>query len=413
MTTPIPRSRARAAFWLGAAVLCSSCGDDSDDNDGADCDSVISADVEDATDALLTALIEADAGDMICIEPGTYSIERELSLSVRAVTLHGMGDDREAVVLDFRDQRLGDDGITVTADDFTIENMTVKNTPGNGVVVTGAARPVFRNLLVTWDAGSVTDNGAYAVYPVRSTDVLIEDCEIVGAADAGLYVGQSRGAVVRNNDVHGNVAGIEIENTDDADVYDNHAYDNAAGILVFVLQNLEKKDGEHNLVRDNLVEDNNRENFAEPGTVVAAVPPGTGMLLLAADDTEIRNNVIRHHDSVGILAISQPTLDLLVENNKPDPETDPFLSKTHIHDNEYEDNGADPDATFTELGFTMVEDIIYDGERSDDADEDDFCVREDGDVTLRSFDGVVNLLKTSAHITDPEVFACELPPVEF
>jgi parallel beta-helix repeat protein len=401
------------ALGLGTAGLAA-CGDDGAGGDGTpdECAVRVSADDADATDALLEAMIDAEAGDVICLEPGTYNIERELSLSVREVTLRGDGETRDEVVLDFADQSVGDDGITVTADDFTIENMTIKNTKGNGVVVTGAERPTFRNLLVSWDAGSSTDNGAYAVYPVNCSDVLIEDCEIVGASDAGIYVGQTKGAIVRNNEVHGNVAGIEIENTDDADVYGNHAYDNTAGILAFVLPNLEKKDGKHNLIRDNIVEDNNHDNFGVPGTVLAAVPPGVGIVMLSADDTEVRNNEITGNRTTGVLAISKATLALLTDVGEPDPDTDPFMSKTHIHDNMFADNGADPAEPFPGLGLDPVEDIIWDGEQPEDAAEEDFCVREDADVTMRGFEGTANLFSPENHVTDPEAFECELPAVE-
>jgi nitrous oxidase accessory protein NosD len=77
-------------------------------------------------------------------------------------------------------------------------------------VVTGAEDVTFRDIKVSWDAGSATENGAYAVYPVNSSRVIVEDSEVVGAADAGIYVGQCNQAIVRNNVVYGNVAGIEI-----------------------------------------------------------------------------------------------------------------------------------------------------------------------------------------------------------
>jgi len=48
----------------------------------------------------------------------------------------------------------------------------------------------------------------------------------IAAADAGSYVGQSKNVIVRNNRAESNVAGIEIENTQGADVYDNVAVDN-------------------------------------------------------------------------------------------------------------------------------------------------------------------------------------------
>jgi parallel beta-helix repeat protein len=106
--------------------------------------------------------------------------------------------------------------------------------------------------------------------------VLVEDCEVVGASDAGIYVGQSRDIIVRNNVVHGNVAGIEVENSTNADVYDNRAYDNTAGVLVFNLPNLPVRDGRRCLVRSNTIENNNRANFAPRGSIVARCPRARG-----------------------------------------------------------------------------------------------------------------------------------------
>jgi parallel beta-helix repeat protein len=241
----------RLALILTVAVLLSGCGDDDDAPPGptgcadatidtSGCSAVLTAGAG-SQDEVQRALIEAQSGAEVCLCPGTFAFGKELSLTVPDVTVRGLGASRDDTVLDFAAQTIGDDGFTVTSDGFTIENVWVKNTPGNGIVVTGAEDVAFRNMKVSWDAGSVTANGAYAVYPVKSRRVVVEDSEVVGAADAGIYVGQCEEAIVRNNVVYGNVAGIEIENSTGADVYGNEAYDNTAGILVFVLPNLEKK----------------------------------------------------------------------------------------------------------------------------------------------------------------------------
>jgi hypothetical protein len=46
---------------------------------------------------------------------------------------------------------------------------------------------------------------------------------------------QSDSIVVKNNEVFENVAGIEIENSFNADVHDNNSHDNTVGFLVFDL----------------------------------------------------------------------------------------------------------------------------------------------------------------------------------
>ena len=79
--------------------------------------------------------------------------------------------------------------------------------------------------------------------PCFCTDVVIEDCTAVGASDAGIYVGQSENIIVRQQHGEKNVAGIEIENSTRADVYDNLATDNSGGILVFTMPDLPTKEG--------------------------------------------------------------------------------------------------------------------------------------------------------------------------
>ena len=100
----------------------------------------------------------------------------------------------------------------------------------------GATGVVFRDL-------EVENTGLYGVYPVECKDVLVERVVVTGARDAAIYVGQSRDIVVRKNEVHDNVTGIEIENSVNALVEDNYAHDNTGGILVFLLPNNPSKVG--------------------------------------------------------------------------------------------------------------------------------------------------------------------------
>lgn len=367
---------------------------------------------EDDTSAVQTALIEAESGAVVCLCPGTYSFNNELQVNTPDLTIRGLGETREDVVFDFEGQMGGDDGLTATSDGFTVENLTVKNTPGNGIVATGVDGVTFRNLKVFWDAGSVIDNGAYAVYPVSSTNVLIEECEIVGAADAGAYVGQSTNIIVRNNDVHGNVAGIEIENSNDAEVYGNRAYDNAAGILVFTLPNLDKTDGLRADVHDNEIYENNRDNFAEEGTVVAAVPPGIGVLVLAADETQIHDNQIHDNKTGSIVIVSYATLGLLIGPTEPDPDTDPDPETTYIYENTFTNNGTDPSSPLSSIPVVPIEDVLWDGVEKE-AGSGELCLSMTP-PTFRNIHGVANISNEAEQTTDTTDHECDqepLPPI--
>ncbi|MEM9191085.1 MAG: parallel beta-helix domain-containing protein [Myxococcota bacterium] len=405
-------------FTVGIGLIAWTLGGCGDDDPPAQqlpvgCDALVEPSGGDDTESLQTELIQVSAGETLCLGAGTFSLTRELSLTVRNVTVRGLGMTRDDVVLDFAGQIDGDDGFTVTADGFTVENLSVKNTPGNGIVVTGVDGVTFRNVKVTWDAGSVTENGAYALYPVSSSNVLIEDCEVIGAADAGLYVGQSTDIVVRNNEVHGNVAGIEIENSTNAEVYGNHAYDNTAGVLIFVLPNLEKKDGVRTLVRDNLIENNNRANFAEEGTIVANVPPGTGVLLLASDETEIRDNMIMGNEGTGILIVSFVIFRILAPGGMADPETDQWSEWVYVHGNMFSNNGQNPTEALALFGLPTLEDVVWDGIENVNGPGAQICFGNAAGMTYRNINGAEGIMDTGTHLTDPMVFECDHTSLTF
>lgn len=331
--------------------------------DTTGCDTLLAPSADDAKNAL-TALIEVKSGGTVCFCPGTYSFDQQLSLTVPNVTVKGVGAKPDDTILDFAANTAtsgGTDTMLVTADGFTIENLFIKNTPGNGVVVRQADSPTFRNLKVSWDSPLAATHGAYAVYPAECTNVLIEDCEVSGAADAAIYVGQGTGAIVRRNKAYGSVLGIELENTTNGEVYDNEAYDNAGGIAVFLLGNLTKKTAEKNLIRDNKVYDNNHPNFGDQKSFVASVPSGTGIIVLAADDTEVRNNDIHDNKSAGVLVVNYQLMVALVPGAKVDPMTDPNPERTFIHDNTFMGNGQMPGDPLTLIGVTPLEDVLWDG----------------------------------------------------
>ena len=137
---------------------------------------------------------------------------------------------------------------------------------------------------------------------MRSLNVLVEDSVAERSSDAGLYVGQCINVVVRNNIVRENVAGLEIENTQYADVYGNLAENNTAGIVAFDLPG-NPVVGRDVRLRDNMILNNNHENFA-PGGTVALIPPGTGTFALASRRIEITGNTYTGNQTGDIAVLS-------------------------------------------------------------------------------------------------------------
>ena len=335
----------------------------------------------DSHERLQTHLIEAAEGDVVCLAAGTFNFKTELSISVDAITLKGAG--REETILDFKDQDLGANGIHVTSDGVTVEGFHVRDTPGDGIRASAVEGITFRNVAVTWTTEASPDNGAYGFYPVQSRQVLIEGCLVKGSSDAGIYVGQSRGILVRNNEALGNVGGIQIENSVDAEVVENYAHDNSAGILVFNLPELPMKVGFRTKVHNNRAINNNLPNFAKPGAIIYQVPQGTGIIVLASDENEFTNNLIEGNQSTGIV-IAAYNGDLF--GLYDDPEFDPYSERNFIHGNTFVNNGYDPQGLISVLNLARPSpDILFDGCLPPSGRADN-CIQEDPAVRFQNLD---------------------------
>lgn len=314
------------------------------------------------------AFATVEDNDTLAFAAGTYEFKNQLALgTANGVTVIGAGQGK--TILDFHGQQAGEDGVFAqSVQNLTIEDLTIKDTPGNGVKVLSVTGMTFRSLQVTWTAMDHTD-GAYGLYPVQSKDVLIEACAISGASDSGIYIGQSQQIVVRNNEAFQNVAGIEIENSFFADVHDNHSHDNTGGILVFDLPGLQQEGGHNVRVFSNLIEHNDTENFAPSGDIVSLVPAGTGFFVMANHDVEVFGNTIRDNKTVGAGVISY-ALSMMTFTDKNYYQ---WPKNVSLHDNTYSNNGTLPDAR-NKIGILLgtgdgmypstnkdVPDVLYDG----------------------------------------------------
>ena len=292
----------------------------------------------DFADVLRQRLIDARPGDVIEVPAGRFSFDRSLSLRVDNVTLRGVGQDKS--ILSFKGQKAGAEGLLVNASHFTIENLAIEDSRGDGLKINEAEHITIRGVRVEWTGGPSTSNGGYGLYPVRTRNVLIEDSVAIGASDAGIYVGQSRDVVVRNNRAEYNVAGIEIENTVNADVYGNLATHNTGGILVFNMPALEQAGGQVR-VYGNRVLGNNTGNFGAKGTPVASVPAGSGVVVNSNDDVEIFDNEIADHRTANIIVSS--LFSTGYSDRSRSESFDPYPERISVHGNRLSGGGDAPD----------------------------------------------------------------------
>ncbi len=361
-------------------------------------------------ESLQQQLIEAEPGDVIEIPAGTHELTRSLSLDVPGVTIRGEGMDRS--ILSFRNQLQGAEGLLVSADDFVIEDLAIEDTVGDALKINESNNVTVRRVRTEWTGGPLTTNGAYGIYPVQSSNILIDGSVAIGASDAGIYVGQSTQIIVRNSRAEYNVAGIEIENSTFADVYDNVATNNTGGILVFDLPNLPVQGGRNTRVFNNSIVDNNTANFAPEGNIVATVPAGSGLMVLANDNIEVFGNEFANNNSANMMIVSYHITGLPIE----DENYDPFPESIHVHGNSFSGGGAEPDseplALLQQATGQAVPDVVWDGTILPGKTAPDvLCMRGNGDADFVNLDAPGGFAAPSFEIGPHDCSGAELPEV--
>ncbi len=368
---------------------------------------------ENVVSELQRTLITAKDGDLITLPEGSFSFKRSLSLNdTPNIIIKGAGKGK--TILSFKGQIEGAEGILVkNVNGITLEGFTVADSKGDAIKAQDCTNVIMRDLETTWTTGKLSTNGAYGLYPVSSTNVLMEDCEASYAMDAGIYVGQSNNVVVRNNYVHHNVAGLEIENTKVGEVYGNRAHDNTAGMLIFDMPDLPQANGDKIKFYDNYMENNNGENFAPKGMIVSTLPPGTGMNIMAHSNIEIYNNTIKGHKTIGIMVNSW----MMTGQSYKSKDFDPYCTNISIHDNKFINNIGTADTT-TDSGKLITAlfggknyDIMIDGIFKPN-EPNSFCFRNNGDasfINLNAAKGISPQEIMKNFDTDISPFDCELP----
>lgn len=286
------------------------------------------------------AVKAANPGDLIRVFPGTYSenvyIDKD-DLSLQGVVIKG-----EWPILDGKHQI--NDGFLYSGNGILIENFKIINYKGNGIMGQAGNNFIIRN---NW----IIDTGVYGIFPQFGKNGLIEHNVLSVIADAAIYVGMCDNIDVRNNEVFDSVAGIEIENSRHCLVENNYVHNNTGGLLAFITPGLPIKTAFNIIFRNNFVVNNNHPNFGAPGSTVASIPPGTGILIMAADDVIVENNIITGNKNTGITIVDLATGD--PKANDPNSEGNP--DRVVILDNIMFGNGDDPTGEIKAIMLTQLE----------------------------------------------------------
>ncbi len=383
---------------------------------------------QDFQKTLQERLIAAKPGDLIDLPEGKFHFNRTLSLTVNAVTLRGKGMDK--TILSFAGQTSGAQGVLVKADDFLIQDLGIEDTAGDALTIQGGLNITVRRVRTEWTRGPNEANGPYGIYPVECKNLLVEDSISRGAADAGIYVGQSENVVLRRNRVESNVDGFEIENTENVDAYENVATHNTGGMGVFNLPNLPRQGGRHIRVFNNQLLDNNTPNFAPKSLgPIHYLPTGTGMYILAIRDVEVFNNKIQNNNTVNVYIVHYKTAvdDQSLTDTASSPVTQqifapddkryyPFVQDIYLHDNDISGGGRSPDNRITGVKMLAdalggkLPDVLYDGMvdpkwRRRGPNPGQVCLQKNGGATFLNFD-VPGQMKHPIHDLKP--YSCSL-----
>ena len=294
-------------------------------------------------ESIQSAVATAQPGDTVQILPGTY--HETVYIDKDDIALVGVIHGADWPTLD--GERKRNDAVLYSGNGIRVENLKIVNFKGNAIMGQAGNNFIIRH---NWIANA----GVYGIFPEFAQNGLIEHNILTGIEDAAIYVGMSDNIHVAHNEVYGNVAGIEVENSRHVIVEHNLAYDNAGGILTFITPGLPIKTTFDVIIRDNFVVANNHKNFGAPGSIVSGVPSGTGVIVMAADDVVIENNIIRDNKNAGIIVADHKSF----ANITPDPEADPNPDRVSVLWNLFANNGYEP---ITEIKALMVAALTREG----------------------------------------------------
>jgi parallel beta-helix repeat protein len=300
------------------------------------------------TTTIQAAVDEAERGDTIVVPPGIY--RESVRIGTSGLTIQGSA----AAILDGEGLpestgiRVAPIPPAATINGFTLRGLTVRNYRRTGVLL-------LRTDDYRLEHTVYVNNDDYGPFPIFSTRGVIAFNHVSGSNDAGIYIGRSSDASIRNNIITDSTTGIQIENSQRIEAVENTVIGNTLGIVVLVNPFASMKATTDVVLSANRLIDNNRPNpVTELADLLARLPSGVGILNLAADRVAISSNTVMRHASAGI-AVAQLPPDLAVAVPSS---VDPWPDGVRVVGNVVLNNGGDPDAKLAPLPGA---DLLWDG----------------------------------------------------
>ena len=391
-------------------------------------------DYVDLENEILKAFILAEDNSTIELPEGHFLFSQSLSLdNKKRVIIKGKGMDK--TVLSFKGQTQGAEGIKITnSQNIVLQDFSIEDAAGDNLKVSDTDTLTIKRIRTAWTGKVSTENGAYGIYPVLSSNILIEECEAIAASDAGIYVGQSKNVKIKNNKAYYNVAGIESENSTNVEIHNNEIFQNTSGLLIFDLPGLTVY-GKNIKAFDNQIFDNNQINFGVPGSIVSSVPKGTGVIIMATKNVDFFNNNVSNHKTSNLAIVSYKVFaaDKDLESGsrisktasegirfidsefEKDKGYNPYPGRVYIHDNKFSNTYRFPTLSndFGKLWYiknnARIPDIVYDGILPEgiklNSNEVRICVKNNDKDSFVYLDAENEFINFS---NDLSLFNCEL-----
>jgi len=258
----------------------------------------------------------ADATNGLNISKGIHLIG--LSTARKRVVLENAGTQRNGIVVVPAERTRCMSCHTSLAPPFPLQEGvpaggTTRPPMIRGVSISGVTIRGFNNnglFLENVDGFAIVDvesvdNRNYGIFPTLSRNGVIDHSRSTGSGDSGVWVETSKSVRVTNTLVEDNVMGIEVSNSDDILIAHNESRHNSIGIGIFLLPGLfdERAGAKRVTVERNVIHDNNRVNDGPPGSLLAALPFGVGILHFGVDDSLIARNRIERNGLTGIALV--------------------------------------------------------------------------------------------------------------
>lgn len=370
-------SRALLHAVVPALLVTAACG-------GVDpqCDLTLGPGEGDAA-AIAAALGRLRDGQVLCLGPGDYALDAPLVLEGnRGITIAGAGLDAAApTVLDFSAMGGTEPALRVSGvPRFAIRDVTIQAPPATGVLIQGSDGARVERLGVQWDPD--VRRGGDGLRIEESSEVRVTSTDVLSAGAVGIRLVRVRGSLVEASGAFDGLVGVSLEDSEGCELREVAAEVNVTGILV-VDDPSDPARASGNTLRECTVLENAMEHPDRSLPLLGLLPEGAGVVILAADDTELASNSIEGHPAAGVLVLSYETLRDVAGTPAPsDPAYDPHPETIHLHGDAFAENGFDPGGApgdpiaelVSRAALEALADVVWDGALASGVDETTLCV---------------------------------------